>query len=206
MEPHGDVGAWLCTCHRAWQHQGYPEGGGNLMAAETSTMTFKEQLRLNEAGEQIPAPSSEQRQESQQGTDRFIMFLGAAPLHFAGDKVSPCSQGREMGGDGYSKRWEQEAAAKPPGLAALWVAVADAWPASAIATSTTSFPHHSQEPGHGTGVSAASWLPPGKEGLKTRINTAFKVNLSLHPLLHSLVKAFMEGDLSAGIQQRSRCI
>lgn len=73
------------------------------MATETSTLTFKEQLGLNEAGEQIPASSSKQRQESQQGTDRFIMFLGAAPLHFAGDKVTPCSQSREKGWDGYSK-------------------------------------------------------------------------------------------------------
>lgn len=83
--------------------QGYPEGGGNITAAETSTMTFKEQLWLSQAGEQISAPSSKQRQESQQGTDRFIMYLGAAPLHFAGDKVTPCSQSREVGWDGYSK-------------------------------------------------------------------------------------------------------
>lgn len=103
MEPHLAVGAWLCICHRGWQHQGYPEGGENILAAETSTMTFKEQLGLNEAGEQIPAPSRKQRQESQQGTDRFIMFLGAAPLHVAGDKVTPCSQSREMGWDDYSK-------------------------------------------------------------------------------------------------------
>lgn len=101
MEPHLAVGAWLCTCHRGWQ--GYPEGGENILAAETSTMTFKEQLGLNETGEQIPAPSSRQRQESQQGTDRFIMFLGAVPLHVAGDKVTPCSQSTEMGWDGYSK-------------------------------------------------------------------------------------------------------
>lgn len=103
MELHPAVGSWLCTCHRGWQHQGYPEGGENITAAETSTMTFKEQLWLKEAGEQIPAPSSKQRQESQQGTDRFIMDLGAAPLHFAGDKVTPCSQSTEMGWDCYSK-------------------------------------------------------------------------------------------------------
>lgn len=88
MQLHPAVGAWLCTVTGLGSTKGI-QREEETSQAETSTMTFKEQLWLNEAGEQIPAPSSKQRQESQQGTDRFIMFLGAAPFYFAGDKVTP---------------------------------------------------------------------------------------------------------------------
>lgn len=206
------VGDWLHTRDRGWQHQGYPEGAGNIRAAETSTMTFKEQLWLNEAGEQIPAPSSQQRQESQQGTDRFIMFLGVAPLHFAGDKVTPLQPEHRDGLGWLFRETGTRSCSQTPGICcqhgAPWVTGADVQLASARATST-SFQQHSQGPGHGTGASAASWLPPGKEGCKTRINTAFKVTPTPHPLLHSLVKAFTEeicqlessegGDASKGV-------
>lgn len=172
-------------------------------------MTFKKQLWLNEAGEQIPALSSKQRQESQQGTDRFIMFLGAAPLHFAGDKVTPLQPEQRDGPGWLFKATGTRSCSQTPRICcqhgAPWVAAADVRPASARATST-SFQQHSPGPGHGAGVSAASWLPPGKEGRKTRINTAFKVTPTPHPLLHSLAKAFTEGNLSAGIQQRSSCV
>lgn len=167
-------------------------------------MTFKEQLWLNEAGEQIPAPSSKQRQESQQGTDKFIMFLGAVPLHFVGDKVTPLQpEQRDRLGRLFKVTGTRSCSQSPRICCqhgAPWVAVADVGLVPARATSSTSFQKHSQGPGHGTGVRAASWLPPGKEGRKTRINTALKVTPIPHPRLHSLVKAFVEGRVSAGIQ------
>ncbi|KAL2299543.1 hypothetical protein Nmel_014206 [Mimus melanotis] len=68
-ELHSAVGAWLCTCHRGWQHQGYPEGGGNITAAETSTMTFKEQLWLKEAGPPKYLLQAAQKQHTQEKVD-----------------------------------------------------------------------------------------------------------------------------------------
>lgn len=86
------------------------------------------------------------------------------------------SQSRETGRDVYSKRREEEAAAKTPGSAdssGLHMSP-QRRPAFARATCRTSFQQHARGPGHVVGVSAASLLPPGKGGHETKNKYSFQ--------------------------------
>lgn len=162
-------GRWGLRSARGWQQRGEPE------EASTTPVTFTNQLSLSKAGKQIPAPSRKQGQEAQSGRDTFIMFLGAAPLHFAGDKVTSLQPEQRRGGRFIQSDGNKKLQPTPRGLLTAQGSTchrSDSRPAFARATCKTSSQPHTGRLGPGPGVGAASALPPGKGGHETQINTA----------------------------------
>lgn len=156
---------------RGWQQRGEPE------EASASPVTFTNQLSLSEAGKQIPAPSRKEGQEAQSGRDTFIMFLGAAPLHSAGDKVTSLQPEQRRGGRFIQSDGNKKLQPTPRGLLTAQGSTchrSDSRPVFARATCKTSSQPRTRWLGPGPGLGAASALPPGKGGHETQINTAFE--------------------------------